>query len=299
MLGAIVIAIAMLVLALRYTAWITRGLRQPLASQPAFLRIVHRIPGAAVLAERGFAPAWLLAIGALLLPTIVSQLVAMPTASALLFQLLFIGAIALIGVGMLALALTAGAEYQRPGERWPFLLFGGGHAAIQLLLPLLIVRLGLADLRGLVAALAIFAVAAAAGYALARRREPWARWLGAAVWVGHAIAIVGVLVVASGGVAFTPTTTTDAIGLVAIAGAVGAFIGCYELGWYLAVALGFRGHNNEAGVASRVDRFNQFIRFRVEPDRITGFVIATDRPVTELRDATLHVVDVFTIRPRS
>ena len=297
MLAAIVAGIVMLAIAQRYTAWITRGLRQPLASQPAFLRIVHRIPGGAVLAERGFVPAWLLVIGALLLPTVVSQLVPMPTASALLFQLLFVGAIVVIGGGMLALALTGGAEYQRPGERWPFWLFGAGHAAIQLLLPLAIVRLGLVDLRGLAAAFAIFATSALASYALARRREAWARWLLAATWAGHAIAIGWVLVAASHGEPVTPMTTAEAIALVAFAGGVGAFVGCYELGWYLSVALAFRGHNNEAGVASRIDRFNQFIRFRIQPDRITGYVIATDRPVTELRDATAHVVDVFTIAP--
>ena len=58
------------------------------------------------------------------------------------------------------------------------------------------------------------------------------------------------------------------------------------------------GHNNEGGAASRIERYRQFVRFRVEPDRLTGYVIAIDEPATELAAIKPRVVDVFTIVPR-
>lgn len=297
MVGASIAGVVMIVLAIRYVRWITHALRAPPDARPAFVRALHRIPGGTVLAERGFLPAWLLFAGAILLPTIVSQFAWMPPASTLMFQLLFLGVLLVFAGGLLLLARTGGAEYQRRGERWPFWLLGAGHAAIQLLLPLVLVRVGFARPIALVPAAAILAGGGALGYALARRPGRVARWLGVAVWAGHAVAIVAVLVTMTGGVALGPSTTLEAVGFVLAAGVAGALVGCYELGWYLGVAFACNGHNNEAGVASRVDRFNQFIRFRVEPTRITGYVIATDLPVTSLAEVRARVVDVFTVEP--
>ena len=42
----------------------------------------------------------------------------------------------------------------------------------------------------------------------------------------------------------------------------------------------FNGHNNEVGGAARIERFKQFIRFKVEPNQITGYVITFDDPQT-------------------
>jgi hypothetical protein len=62
----------------------------------------------------------------------------------------------------------------------------------------------------------------------------------------------------------------------------GGFFSCVWFGWYLAVALGFNAHNNEAGGAARLDAYRHFIRFKLEPDRITGYVIGFDRPCQDI-----------------
>ncbi len=298
MVGAFLVGVMMVLLAIRYARWITHALRRPADERPWFLRAIHRIPGGTVLAERGFVPAWILAVGAMVLPTIVSQFAWLPSAATLLFQILFVSTLLVIAAGLLLLARVGGAEYQRPRDRGGFWVLGAIHAAIQLMLPLVIVRVGFARPAALAVALAILAAGAGLGFALARNPAPWARWLGLAVWAGHAIAIAAVLVAMTDGVAVAPSTTIHAIWFVIAAGVLGALIGCYEFGWYLAAAAACNGHNNEVGVASRVDRFNQFIRFRVEPDRLTGFVIAIDHPVTSLREVQTRVVDVFTVGPR-
>ena len=61
-----------------------------------------------------------------------------------------------------------------------------------------------------------------------------------------------------------------------LAGLAGAVICCLWTGWYFAVCFAFNGHNNEVGGAARIENFKQFIRFRLTPDGITGYVIAVD-----------------------
>ena len=66
----------------------------------------------------------------------------------------------------------------------------------------------------------------------------------------------------------------------------GGSFACIWFGFYLAVALGFGAHNNEAGGAARLDYYRHFIRFKLEPERITGFVIGFDKPAPELEGNT-------------
>ena len=61
-----------------------------------------------------------------------------------------------------------------------------------------------------------------------------------------------------------------------IAGLSGAVICCLWTGWYFAVCFAFNGHNNEVGGTARIENFKQFIRFRLTPDSLTGYVIAVD-----------------------
>lgn len=298
MVGAFVLGVIMILFAIRYARWITHALRSPADERPWFLRAIHRIPGGSVLAERGFVPAWILAVGAIVLPTIISQFAWLPSAATLMFQIFFVSVLLVIAGGLLLLARVGGAEYQRPRERWVFWVFGAIHAAIQLALPLVIVRVGFARPLALAVALAIFVASAALGFALARAPSAWARWGSLAIWAAHPFVITAVLIAMTGGVAVAPSTTVHAVWFVIAAGLLGSLIGCYELGWYLAAASTCNGHNNEVGVASRVDSFNELIRFRVEPDRLTGYVIAIDTPATSLGEARARVVDVFTVAPR-
>lgn len=68
---------------------------------------------------------------------------------------------------------------------------------------------------------------------------------------------------------------------------------------YLAVSLAFNGHNNEAGGAARIEGFKQLIRFRINRDGLTGFVIAIDKPNTIGGKGHLEprLVDVFKVHP--
>ena len=43
--------------------------------------------------------------------------------------------------------------------------------------------------------------------------------------------------------------------------------------WYLAVSLAFNGHNNEAGGAARIQGYKHILRIKVEPTKITVYVI--------------------------
>jgi hypothetical protein len=86
-------------------------------------------------------------------------------------------------------------------------------------------------------------------------------------------------------------------GRIVAAGMLGATCGCVWLGWYLCVASMFNGHNNEAGGASLIEGYKQFIRFRLTPEELTGFVIGIEEPAACGWDLRPHLVDVFTIRP--
>ena len=83
------------------------------------------------------------------------------------------------------------------------------------------------------------------------------------------------------------------------AGVAGAIICCLWTGWYFAVCFAFNGHNNEVGGTARVEKFKEFIRFRVTPEGLTGYVIAIDDPskIGE-RDANGHYFDGSDLKAR-
>jgi len=80
---------------------------------------------------------------------------------------------------------------------------------------------------------------------------------------------------------------------IGLASVFGALLSCVWVSWYFAVSLGFNGHNNEAGGAARIERFKQFIRFRLRENDLTGYVIAIDDPQKEGRRLAPRVIDVF------
>ncbi|HKP59165.1 MAG TPA: hypothetical protein VJV78_20725 [Polyangiales bacterium] len=99
-----------------------------------------------------------------------------------------------------------------------------------------------------------------------------------------------------------------------LAFAAGGIFSCIWFGWYLAVSMAWNAHNNEAGGAARLDAFRHFIRFKVEPDKLTGYVIGFDHPCRDVGlgqasmralaarqagEPTLQVklVDVFELKP--
>jgi hypothetical protein len=296
--GSIVIAGALVLAALAYARWVTRTIRKPRAEWPWAMRAMRALPIDRILDERGYVPSWLCVIAAAALPALTGQLVALPSAAALLFQLLFLSVVVTITVGLLLLAVEMGGEQARPAERPRWWLLGAIHAAIQLTLPLVVVRVGLGHPISLAFALAIWVGVGGASRFLLVRGGASARPLLVALWIGHYLAMLAVLVRAGDGVAVGPASDGGWVLFLFVAGAFGSLVGCVEYGWYLAVAAALAGHNNEAGAAARIERFRQFVRFRVERERLTGFVIAIDAPGTEPGAVKPRVVDVFTITPR-
>lgn len=81
-----------------------------------------------------------------------------------------------------------------------------------------------------------------------------------------------------------------------IASVFGALLSCVWVGWYFAVCLGFNGHNNEAGGASRIEHFKQFIRIRLRQHDLTGYVIAIDCPKEDGGKLEPKLIDIFHLK---
>lgn len=76
----------------------------------------------------------------------------------------------------------------------------------------------------------------------------------------------------------------------------GGTFACIWFGYYLAVALSFGAHHNEAGGAARADRYRHFVRIKLERDKLTGYVIGYDQPARELGDLHPRIIDTFQLR---
>jgi len=94
-----------------------------------------------------------------------------------------------------------------------------------------------------------------------------------------------------------------------LSGVVGAVICCLWTGWYFAVCFAFNGHNNEVGGTARIENYKEFIRFRLTPDGLTGYVIAVDdvskigEPKAEGElfdgsDLNVKLIDIFHLVPK-
>ncbi|HZI88809.1 MAG TPA: MFS transporter [Pyrinomonadaceae bacterium] len=82
----------------------------------------------------------------------------------------------------------------------------------------------------------------------------------------------------------------------ALAGLVGAAMCCVWFGWYLGVSSLYNSHYNEAGGAARIEKFKQFVRIRLTPDTLTGYVIAVDSPREDGKQLEPKLIDVFHIK---
>lgn len=90
----------------------------------------------------------------------------------------------------------------------------------------------------------------------------------------------------------------DVLIMLLAAGLIGAVTCCVWVGWYLAVMLSFNAHNSEAGGAARLEGFNQFIRIKLTPDKLTAYVIGFNDARQDGKDLDLRLIDSFTIKAR-
>jgi hypothetical protein len=117
--------------------------------------------------------------------------------------------------------------------------------------------------------------------------------------LGTSAAALYVPSLVSNGHTNAPTSTGMSIVMALAAGALGWVTTATALGWYFAVCLQFGGHGNEAASVARVANYKQFIRFKLNVDGLTAYVIGLReaREIEELdRDGNLVLIDTFTIR---
>lgn len=197
--------------------------------------------------------------------------------------------------GLTLLAWKVGAKERRLWVKLGFLGLGVWHLLMQVLPVALLIKLGspVAYIAALVATV-LFGVI---GWQIARRSGPWTPWAALITWVVYGAVLVTIPFVFHVNAMPEPRGLT-LLGMLIIAASIGALLCCIHLAWYLAVSLGFNGHNNEAGGATRIGEFKQFIRFRVEKERITGYVIAVDQPQTKGADIEAKLCDVFTLKTK-
>lgn len=203
------------------------------------------------------------------------------------FHVVLIAVVLACSAGLVALALGVGGARHATAWKPLFFLLGMIHAALQLGLPIAWSAAGVSP--AVLLYVPLFLVLNVLGYHAGKGGH---RWTMLALWVLGGAAAFAVPIAL--GPAEPPGTLGWAWYLVPC-----LLLPVISFGWYLAVSLAFDGHNNEAGGAARVERFNQFIRFCVTPDGLTGYVIAVDQPKGRFDPISAHVEDVFTIRPRS
>ena len=229
-------------------------------------------------------------------------------AALLVADALFVLVVLALLIGLIVLPFKVGATLlSNCGATTRFLgklLIGLWHFALQIAVPFLLVRK--ASLLLFIAAALVVAVGTWAGGALLKR---FSRAGLAVTWfLLGALTLALPFIIQRLGLGdslltqqwFAGAEWLGWKGLWAsvVAGAVGAVMCCYWFGWYLGVCFVFNGHNNEVGGAARIERFKEFIRFRLDEGGLTGYVIAVNDPEEDGRKLTPHVVDVFRLRPK-
>jgi hypothetical protein len=222
-------------------------------------------------------------------------------------DILFLLVVALVVLGLAFFAVSTGAGLKKGLGKLAFLPLGLWHALLQLAVPFLLMRRGHVVYATIAAALLVI-LSTFVGRALARLESGWPLAL---AWVALGVALLAVPFyfpdtlepwIFDGAAPLNqPAGGWARLALCFYAGAVGALMSCALFGWYLAVALGFNGHNNESGGAARIEGFKQFIRFRINRDGLTGYVIAFDEPSTEGGEGSKlvpQIIDVFRVSNR-
>jgi hypothetical protein len=182
---------------------------------------------------------------------------------------------ALSAVLLLAVAPMVAAYMQGSGrslaKKLGYLALGALFGQLQLWLPLAIATYGNAWTCLLSAGVAT--LLGSATFLLHRR---WSSaWLMLGMWLLAGAAATGLALCA-------PVLRSVNGYSATLAFAAGGVFACIWFGYYLAVAISFGAHNNEAGGAACADNYRHFVRIKVERDRLTGYVIGFDRPAPQV-----------------
>ncbi|MDX2024461.1 MAG: hypothetical protein SF187_29735 [Deltaproteobacteria bacterium] len=199
----------------------------------------------------------------------------------------FVFAFAFVGLGPAGLGWFQAGAHRKWHTRLAFAAMGLYLGLLQICIPLLLALDG-SWLRAAVVigwTLAVTAVAATWCSTCKRSRLIWLLWLLA----GGVALLASIWGHTRHEVSFTRLTVTVF---------AGALFTCVWFGWYLASTLAWGGHNNEAGGAAHLDRHRHFIRFKLQADRLTGYVIGINKPGPDGKNLCPELVDVFQLVPR-
>ena len=189
-------------------------------------------------------------------------------------------------IALVLFASLRGAD-DLPGRlpRIGFGVLGLAHAAMQLVLPYLLISRGWLVAAVTVAAMLLaFAPLGKAMY----RRAPAA--LVTALWLVQGLGTIAVLYWGPWGRVSAGWWSSTAL-----AWLVGGFVVPMQFGFYLLTCGAWSGHNNEAGITARATACKQWIRFHVTRDALTGYVIGIDDPTA--RRPVPRLIDRFVIAP--
>ncbi|HEX7956464.1 MAG TPA: hypothetical protein VF508_05960, partial [Pyrinomonadaceae bacterium] len=227
-------------------------------------------------------------------------------------DVVFITLVAAALVGLPCFAVFLGAARHGGKGKAGYVLIGGWHALLQLTVPLLwtlsLCHLYVNGDRRLYFALLILA-----------ERLFW--WLGVKSVKGNyrqslvlLWLLFGLLTIAAPSIyllrlpegsllgRLAEMTAWEQLLLCVGAALIGTVMSCVWFGWYLAVAMIFNGHNNEAGGAARLVGYKQFMRIRLTENDLTAYVIGFDEARPEGKDlaggSNLRLVDRFTLTVR-
>ncbi|HEU4429723.1 MAG TPA: hypothetical protein VFT98_13260 [Myxococcota bacterium] len=239
--------------------------------------------GRRTLRKIGMWGAWIVAI---LAPYFALWKFGTHSAALLTSDVIFIAAIAACVVGLSAAgAFVGGARHALIGKLGLGLV-GLLHGVFQLGVPYMVVSRALSTTG--------FAIVALIGAQIAMvllARRGW-RWPLLTLFALHGLAQIGVPW--RWGVEQPATIPRFAAAFL-----TGAVSSCVFFGEYLAVALAFNGHNNEAGGAARIEQFKLFVRcrlFREQPDqpaKLGVYVIGVDEPKQNGAELKPKVIDYF------
>jgi hypothetical protein len=132
------------------------------------------------------------------------------------------------------------------------------------------------------------------GVATAVRARPYLLLL---LWIAFGLVLLAIPILLPRHEIVSPESRLVKTFWVFVAGGAGFVFGCLQFSWYLMVCHGFHGHNNEVGGAARIGLFKQFLRVKVEPERLTIHTIAVDHPGVDAERLDARLVDVFAVTP--
>jgi len=297
--AALAAAVFLIRFALRTGAWLTRRLHEDGARRPLLARLARLFPSAWFFGDQGYAFVWMIVYLAIGLPFIAGRLLEHAPGGALLFDGVVVATFALLAIGFPAFALSEAEDLGR-GARAVLLLTGAYHALLQIATPLVLARVALGDPVALAVQLLVaqlFGVAGRAVAASAKLSDRTRATLLVSLFVSYgALTLATPFLICRGTIA--PSGTWARWAFYGVAGLFGALLSCRWFGWFLAVAWSLGAHAGAVGAAARIEELKQFIRFRLTPESLTGYVIAIDQPESDGAKLAPRLVDVFTVRPR-